>query len=427
MSIVKRSMSLVVAMLVLVTMLSGCGQSNQQAFPAQNSAGDNKPIKIGAVYPLTGAVASIGQNIKRGIDFAAEEINAKGGIKGKKIEIVYGDSQGDPKLGMSETERLITKENVAALIGAYQSGVTEVVSQVAERNKTPLLTAISTADALTTRGYQYFFRLCPTNMTYLRDMIQYTIDVDQKYNYGLKKIAILADNTLLGQETAKWAKYWADKKGLNVVETVLYTRDASDLSSEVVKLKAAKPDVLVVDSYISDAILLTKTINEQGFKPKVIIAKATGMIDPTYIPNVKELSENITTVVEWNEGMGKGLDINKAFKAKYNVAMNGHSAEAYTGLWVLKTAIEQAGGTDRDKIREALSKINIQKSFPNGPEIILPYDSIKFDASAELGGNKHTNTNTAAQVGIAQIRGGQYKTVWPFNLAEVEPIVPYSK
>jgi branched-chain amino acid transport system substrate-binding protein len=409
-----KAICVLVAMVSTIAMLGGCNSSNK---------GASDKIVIGAVYPLTGALASTGQNIKKGIDLAVEDINASGGVLGKKLEIVYGDTQGDPKIGMSEMERLITQGKVPALLGAYQSGVTEVVSQVAENNATPLLSAISTADVLTTRGYKYFFRMAPTNMMYLRDMIQYVVDWNAKSHSNLKTVAIVADNTLLGQETDKWGKFWAEKQGLTVVKEVLYARDAADLTSEVLALKSAKPDVLVVDPYVSDAILLVKTMHEQGFKPKIMISKATGVIDPNFVKNLQSQAEGITTAVEWNKGMSKGKDINQKFETKYGISMNGHSAEAYTAVWVLKTAIEQAGEPNRDKIRNALANLKIEKKFPNGPEIMLPYDKISFEP-VELAGQKHINQNVNATLGIAQIRDGQYKTVWPFAVAEVQPLVP---
>jgi len=411
----QKAICVLVAFVLSIAMLGGCNSG------ANKGASDK--IQIGAVYPLSGAVASTGQNIKKGIDMAVEDINASGGVLGKKIEIVYGDSQGDPKIGMSEAERLMTQGNVPVMLGAYQSGVTEVISQVAEKNATPLLSAISTADVLTTRGYKYFFRMAPTNMMYLRDMVQYVVDWNAKSHSNLKTVAIIADNTLLGQETAKWGKYWADKQGLSVIKVILYTRDAADLSSEVVTLKSAKPDVLMVDPYVSDAILLVKTMHEQGFKPKIMISKATGVIDPNFLKNLKSQAEGITTAVEWNKGMSKGKDINQKFEAKYGISMNGHSAEAYTAVWVLKTAIEQAGEANRDKIRAALANLKIEKKFPNGPEIMLPYDKISFEA-IELAGQQHLNQNVNATLGIAQIRGDEYKTVWPFSVAEVQPVVP---
>ena len=111
--------------------------SDGTAEPAKASTADGEPILIGALYPMTGALADSGQNMKDGIDLAVEEINAAGGISGRPIQIVYGDTQGANATGMTEMERLITQDKVMAVMGAYQSGVTEVVSQVAENYQVP--------------------------------------------------------------------------------------------------------------------------------------------------------------------------------------------------------------------------------------------------------------------------------------------------
>jgi branched-chain amino acid transport system substrate-binding protein len=389
----------------------------------KDAGGTTGNIKIGAIYPLTGPVAAIGQNIKRGVDYAVDEINNKGGIGGRKLEIVYGDSQGDPKIGMSVAEKLITQDNVCAIIGCYQSAVTEVVSQVAERNRTPMLTAISTADQLTTHGYKYFFRLAPTNSIFLRSMIDYLISVDKETKTKIKSISIVADNTLMGQETAKWAKYWAAQHNLEVKTEVLYSQGAADLTSEVLTLKNSGADALVADCYISDAILLTKTMAEQGYKPAVMVGKATGFIDPTFIPNTGGLSNGISTGQEWGPDLTKGHEVNQGFKAKYTIDMNGHSAESYTGIWILKTAIEKAGSVNRDAIRDALKNTKIEKAFPGGNEIILPYDSISFE-DVVWQGISHMNTNANAIVALAQIQNGKLVTVWPFQYTKNRPIVP---
>ena len=376
-------------------------------------------IKIGTLYPLTGDVASIGQNIMKGVEFAVNEINEKGGINGKQIEIVQGDTMGDTKTGMTEAERLVTQENVCAVLGAYQSGVTEVVAQVTEQYQVPLLTAISTADTLTETGYEYFFRLAPTNSMFLRDMIQFLVDeTAENEDVDVKSIAVCADNTLLGQETAQWAKYWAEEQGIEYLGEVLYSKGAADLSSEVIQLKDINPDALVVDNYISDGILLTKTMAEQGYKPSIMIGKATAYIDPSYIPAVGNLCNGIVTAAEFNPGT-KGKEITDAFEKEYGVAMNGHSAESYTAMWVLKTAIENAGSTEREDIKNALADIKIEGTFPGGNEIILPYDTIEF-SDVEMNGKEHTNTNAGSTLTILQIQDGAYKTVWPLDIAEAE-------
>ncbi len=387
-------------------------------------AGEEGDLRIGCLYPLSGDVAPIGQNIKRGIDLAVDDINAAGGVSGRKLVIVWGDSQGDPKVGMSEAERLITREKVPCMLGAYQSAVTEVVSQVAERYQTPLVTAMSTANILTTRGYKYFFRLQGTNMGFLKSMVLYA-DAYNKEKLGgkLKTVAIVADNTLLGQETLEWSKYWAKELGYDVIAEVLYSKGTPDLTSEVLALRSAKPDILIADSYITDAILLVKTMIEQNFKPAIFVTKGTGFIDPSFIPNVGAIANGITSTVEWSPDMIRGAETNKRFRERFGVEMNGHSVQAYTGIWLLKTAIEKAGSTDRNKIRDTLENIVIENKFPNGPDLMVAYDKISF-TTTEINGIKHTNLNPNTIQAISQIQDGKYVTVWPFSMTKSETIYP---
>lgn len=424
--------------LLMVLFAVGCGASTKDAEKTPQSPSESSttsspgtgteskdPILVGAVYPLTGSVAAIGQNIKKGIDFAVNEINNAGGLGGRKIEIVWGDSQGDPKVGMSEAERIITTSDIVCMMGCYQSAVTEVVSQVAEKYQIPMVTAISTASALTTHDYQYFFRLCPTNMTFLKSMMYGAHDIAKQNNYEIKTVGVIADNTLMGQETLQWAKYWSEELGWDVIVEVLHTTGAADLTSEVLTIKNANPDLLVGDSYVADAILWTKTMNEQGYKPNIFVCKATGYIDPTFIPNAGGAANGIFTATEWAADMSKGSETNAAFKKINNIDMNGHSAQAYTTVWVLKTAIENATAVDRPAIRDSLASLKIEEKLPGGGEIILPYNTIQF-TTTEINGVKHTNGNQNALTTVAQIQDGKYVTVWPFDVTENKAQFPPS-
>ena len=391
--------------------------------PAKTEDSGSDTIKIGGVYPLTGSVAAIGQNIVKGIEYAVNEINEAGGIDGKKIEMVWGDSQGDPKTGMSEAERIITTTDIVCMMGCYQSAVTEVVSQVAEKYQIPMVTAISTASALTTHDYKYFFRMCPTNMTFVKSMMYGARDIAEQQGYDIKTVGVIADNTLMGQETLKWAEYWAKDLGWEVIADVLHTTGAADLTSEVLTLKSANPDLLVGDSYVADAILWTKTMAEQGYKPGIFVCKATGYIDPTFIPNAGAYANGIYTATEWAADMSKGAEVNKGFNEVYGIDMNGHSAQAYTVVWLLKTAIENASAVERSAIRDALAELKIDGSFPGGNELILPYDAIEF-TTTEIEGETHTNGNQNAITTVAQIQDGKYVTVWPFEATENSVVFP---
>ncbi|GHV45004.1 ABC transporter substrate-binding protein [Synergistales bacterium] len=385
----------------------------------------DETIKIGCAYPLTGDNSALGLNIMKGIEFGFKEINERGGINGKKVELVVGDTQGDQKIAMSIAEKLITVNDISILIGCHASGISEVVSQVAEKYRTPMISAISTADQLTTHGYKYYFRFPPTNSAYLRSMIDFLIELDANpdYNVSIKNIAIVSDNTLLGQETNKWAKYWAKEHNIPVIAEVVYTQGAADLTSEVLTLKAANADAVVADCYISDGILLNKTMVEQGYSPQILVGKGSAFVDPSFIPAAGPISNGIATAMEWNFDLAKGQDINERFKKVYGIDMNGHAAEAYCTAWTIKTAMEVAGSAERDAVRDALETIEIKGSFPNGPEIMLPYDTIKF-GNPEWQGIKHTHTSEFAIVAVGQIQEGVMRAIWPFEYAKNKVLIP---
>ena len=407
--------SMMLAMLATPLMANGDSESQ---------AGESDTILIGGLYPLTGDLADSGQNMQKGIEMALEEINEAGGIDGKQIKIVYGDSRGKGEFGMTEMERLITQEHVQTVIGSYQSSVTEVVAQVAETYKVPYITANATSDNLTSHGYDYFFRLAPTNMMFIRDMINCISDMDSaRDDINIKTIAVCADNTEVGQQTVEWSKYWAKEHGYTYLGEVLYSQGAADLTSEVLQLKRLAPDALIVDCYVSDAILLTKTFNEQGYSPKLCIAKGNGFTEASYIPAVKNLCNGIQVATEFVAG-SKGSDVSDKFKEEYGIEMNGHSAEAYTTTYVIASALKlasESGSINTESIQKAFTQVEIKDSFTIGakPEIILPYSSISF-TNSEFNNVNYKHQNMGGNLTVVQFKNETPVLVWPFNIAKVD-------
>jgi branched-chain amino acid transport system substrate-binding protein len=389
-------------------------QSGKEESSAAAAAFTGEPIRIGAIYALSGNNAAIGTNILRGIDFAVEEINTLGGVNGRPIEIVRGDTQGDPQVARTVAEKLINEDHVQAILGCHQSTSTEMVFQTCEEYKIPMITAISTVDSISAHNYEYCFRLCPMNSLYLEDMFKYLRDQEEETGDHVKTIAVFADDSMIGQEAIRCARIYAPQYDMEIVKEVPYRQGAAELTDEVKALKEADADAVLAESYVSDAILLVKTMQEQDYHPPILIAKANGFADPSFIPATGELSNGLTSVVEWNPDLTKGQETNQRFKEIFGIDMNGHSAEAYTAVWTLKTAFEQAETDDGEAVKNALAELDIQGSFPNGPEIILPYDRIKFE-DHEFNGVMHYNDNIYASVAIAQIQDQQYKTVWPFE------------
>ena len=250
-------------------------------FSATAQSQDNKVIKIGAAYPLTGNIASTGLDNKTGVDLAVDIINGKydldlpmartmglPNLGGAKIEIVYADTKGDPRNGMSETERLITSEHVVAMIGAYQSAVTKTASQETERLKIPFVCSDASSPTLTERGFKYFYRVSPHDDIMAKDPFSFLKDLEKKTGQKIQTVALLNENTEFGSQAGKAYRKYAEQMGYKVVADISYPSSATDVSSEVSKLIVAKPDVLLHASYITDAILFTKTFKEKGFHPK---------------------------------------------------------------------------------------------------------------------------------------------------------------
>jgi len=385
-------------------------------------------IKIGAVYPLTGNIASTGLDCKRGAELAVDIINGKYDLNlplakveglpnlgGAKIELVFADTKGEPKNGMSETERLISQEKVVAIIGAYQSSVTKTASQATERLKVPYVCSDSSSPTLTERGFQYFFRVSPHDAIFARDQFQFLKDLEKKTGQKISTIALLYENTEFGSNVGKSATQYAKEFGYKIVADVSYAANATDVTSEVGALIKAKPDVLMHASYITDAILFTKTFKEMNFSPKGLMTFA-GYIEPAYLPAVKSDGNYIIIRSTFALDLAKGKplvgQVNELFKKKYGLDMSENAARSFAAPFVLADAINRAKSTKNDDIVKAL----LQTDIP-GNQMIYPWKGIKFDPK--------THQNIYARGTLVQVLDEKYATVWPFDAAAKEVVWPF--
>ncbi len=420
----KKLIALLLAM-VMVFGLVACGSGETAG--ESSTAADGKTIVIGGLYPLTGSAASSGKTMQFGINYAIDKINNAGGINGHKLKVVWGDTQGDPAVGVTEAERLITEENVDIVMGCYQSGVTLTAEAIGEQYGCPFITANATSEELTAQGYEYFFRLAPTNMMFLRDMVQFCKAYSDDNSLNLKTVAICVDNTEVGQQTIDYAEYWCGETGLEIAGVVTHASGAADLTSEVLQLKSLNADILIADQYVSDAILLTNTMNEQGYKPGIMIVKANGYTEADYVAAVGGKLNGITMATEFIEG-AKGADISDAFKEFSGEAMNGHSAEAYTVVYTIAEAVYNITGrgeeVSRDSLQAELAQISIKDKFFDGSEIIMPYNTIEFCEKTAVMDTEYLHTNMAGCLTIAQYQDGKLYAVYPKEAAQKEVQYP---
>ena len=391
------------------------------------ASAEDKKVVIGGLYPLTGSAASSGRTMQYGIDFAIKRINEGGGINGYMLDVVWGDTKGDAAVSVTEAENLITEKNVDIVMGCYQSGVTLTACAVGEAYECPFITANATSEALTAQGYEYFFRLAPTNMMFLRDMVQFCRDYSDSKSLDLKTIAICVDNTEVGQQTIEYCKYWAGENGFEIAGIVTHASGAADLSSEVLQIKGLNADILVVDQYVSDAMLLTNTLVEQGYKPPIMIAKGNGYTESDYVAAMGNKLNGISLATEFIEG-ARGMEISDAFKEFSGEGMNGHSAEAFTVVYTIAEAVYNITSRGEEPTREALKdeldRIVIEGKFFDGTELIMPYNTIDFCDTTEIMGTEYLHTNLSSTLTVAQYQDGQLWAVYPETVAQKEVLYP---
>jgi branched-chain amino acid transport system substrate-binding protein len=395
------------------------------------SALAQEEIRIGAIYPLTGAAASTGLELKNALELAVDLINngtkglnlpltTTGGLpnlKGAKIKLIFGDHQGNPQTGASEAERLISQEKVVALVGCYFSNVTNTASQVAERNSIPFMNPESSSATLTQRGFKWFFRTTPHDDLFVNNFFEFLKDIEKKKNISVKRVALFNENTLFGTETTKIEEKLAGEQKYPIVEKILYPAKSTQLTSEVQRLKAANPDLIMQSSYLGDAILSMKTYKELGLSPDALLANDAGFNDSEFLKTLGKDGEYILSREVWALDLTAKnpliKQVNDIYLERYKNNFNGNSARTFTGLMTLAEAINRAGSTRPEAIQKALIETNIP-----GDKLIMPWKGIKFDA---------TGQNTLGSGIIVQVQDGKYVTVWPFDMASKDVIWPMPK
>src|SRR5689334_19447188 len=389
---------------------------------------EDKVIKIGGVFPMTGNAASAGVHAKAAIDVVMDIVNnahpelgnfplAKNaglaGLGGAKVDVVFSDNQGSPATGQTQTLRLITEEKVVALTGAYQSGITLTVSAIAEKYGIPFVNGESVAAGLTERGFKWFFRTTPIATDFAKVYSDFLADMKAA---GAKadSIALVHDNTEYGSSVANTLVTVFKEKGIANLIDVAYPANATDVQSQVLQLKEKKPDVVLMISYTSDAILFAKTMQAQDYKPPMLLADDAGYSDPSFLKAVGKISQGAFNRSSWSVGPAGSPTaiIADMYKKKSGDDMDDTAGRDLQGFLVLADAIDRAGSTEPAKIQEALKATDLKPE-----QLMMGYRGVKFDDKGQ---------NVLASAVIIQLQDGEnYFTVWPKANAVKEPMLPY--
>ena len=395
---------------------------------AGSASAQDKTVKIGAVFPLSGNAASAGVHAKAAIEVAVDIINnahpelgnfplAKNaglaGLGGAKVEVVFADNQGSPATGQNQTLRLITEEKVVAITGAYQSGITLTASAIAEKYGIPFVNGESVAANLTERGFKWFFRVTPVASDFAKIYADFLEDMKAT---GAKtdNVALVHDNTEYGTSVASVITSAFKEKGKAIALDIAYAVNATDVQAQVLQLKEKKPDVVIMIAYAPDAILYAKTMQALDYKPPMIIADDSGYSDPSFIKAVGKISQGAFNRSSWSVGAPGSPTalIAEMYKKKSGDEMDDTAARQMQGFFVLMEAIDRAGSTEPAKIQAALKATDLKPD-----QLMMGYKGVKFDDKGQ---------NILAAGLIIQLQDGEnYVAVWPKASAEKTPMMPY--
>lgn len=396
-SMFVRSFSL----LVLLTACFGAAQAQQ-------------PIRIGASLSMTGSFAALGQNQLRGYQLCIKHANEKGGVLGRKIELLVEDDQSQAATAVGIYEKLITQVKVDAILGPYSSPITEDVANVSEKYRMPMVAPLASTTSIFKKGRKFVFMVLSPAEVYLEGLI----DIAAKR--GLKTVAIISEDTIFPKATAQGTVELAKKRGLQVVLVEAYGKGTTDFGALVTRVRAANPDVIAAATYFEDAVATSRKLKELNVNPKMFGVTVGGDL-PKFHSTLGSTAEFVYGASQWEAELvtlrAGGLipiarqypgasEFVEAYRKEYPGAdFSYHSAGGYAGCEVLIEAIKRAGSVDGEKVRAAILKLDYHNV----------YGGFKVDADG---------FQVAHKMVLFQWQDGKKVIVWPDELAPGRPRFP---
>ena len=373
-------------------------------FAASITAFGQNTNRIGIIVPLTGSQAAFGEALKNGYLIALDEINAKGGVLGKRLELVFYDDQSKPDQAVQGVSKLVDQDSMTVLIGSFSSESTKAMIPAVLQRQVPLVIPAANADNVMDSRSPWIFRICAGAADYANTTVAFL-----KANGYPRTMAIVYENTNFGQASMKAMTAAAASAGIKLVAVEPYEARLPDYKAVLQRVKAANPEVIYLASYLLDATTLMRQSQEIDLNPRYYTSAGTGFATVEF-PTPKGAGKNAEytfSVSQWLPTVPwKGSrEFDAEYFKRYNSHPTHHAMFGYTALQVAAQAINNAKSMESARIRDAISSLNLS---------MTPFGPIKFDA---IGQNRHT-------VVVTQVQGGQYRIVYPPESADSKPVVP---
>ena len=375
-------------------------------------------ITLGAAVSLTGKYTTAGNHTRKGYDLAVDLINRAGGVRvaGKdyRLEILYYDDESTPARGAQLAERLIRQDGVRFMLGPYSSGLTQAIAPVTERYQVPMVEGNGASRELFNKGYRYLFAVLSTSEQYLRDVLR--LAAAQAAAQGREpaslKIAIATENDPFSQDVRAGIVDDAGNRGMRVVIDDKLPRDLNDMTSTLIKVKAVRPDVLMVSGHSKGAALLVRQAESMRVNAPIIALTHCESAEVTDRTRFGSAAEGMLCATQWaptlayeDDLFGSAADYAALFEQEYGYTPPYQAAESSASVMVWVDALQRAGSFDAEAVRAALAATDLQ-TF---------YGQVRFD---------ETGKNIAKPMVLRQIQDGAYQIVAPDHLASRELVYP---
>jgi branched-chain amino acid transport system substrate-binding protein len=360
--------------------------AGMQAAPAQS-------IKIGVFGPLTGDAAAMGSSEKEAVELAVKEKNDAGGIRGKKIEVIYGDDAGKPEEAVNVAKRLISRDEALITVGSISSPASLAASQISRRSETAQIVVSGTAQRITTQGNKWVFRSPVPDTKLVADLANF---VHEKFP-NLKKFAFLYVNDDFGRGGFEAFKAAGQKYGFEIVADERYTRGDIDFTAQLGRIKASPAQALVEWSRYTEGALIAKQYVQTGMD--LVRFGSDGVASPKYIELGGSAVDGVYFTTHFSVATGADIPAAKVFIEKYQKAYgrvpDAYAAEAYDAITLALLAVEKAGKEDRAAIRDALAGISFESV--RGPfKFDEKGDPLLLTHVVKIVGGKETNARNMA-------------------------------
>jgi branched-chain amino acid transport system substrate-binding protein len=366
------------------------------------------PLKVGVLLPRSGFEAGIGQDCQRGVDVAPEILKS---LDLPALAIMDADTESNVDTARARAEKLIN-DGAQLLIGAFDSGQTTAIAQVAEQKGIPFVINIAAAPDITEQGYKFVFRNFPTAGMLLSSAFANQLELFNIVGSAPKTVVFMHVNDTFGTAMAKGIGAVMPKFNMpyTIAEEIAYDPAARDLSVEVAKAKATNADALLVVSRLNDAMLLTRELVKQRWTPQAIMSMGPGWYEDQYLKTLGKLSDGPLSFDPFQDPNKKLTKVLEAALAKKSPGVNLSTNHVYTfeALLIAADAYKRAGSADPKALADAIRATNITDNVSIGP-------GIQFNAKGQ---------NDKLKEGVIQNRGGKLVAVAPKEAAQAKPEWP---